>query len=621
MQNGEVYGAWKILYKAEGKDMYHCICTKCNVVEKNIRGWILRNKPPTCECMNNNNFNSGIAVQKEIEQKYVNEPDYQKIGARAHNLYGKTFGYWKVLYYVGNRKWRCLCTCGCRTISDVYGYTLESGMSKGHNKSALIDERGNTYGKLKVLDYDKKLKKWRCICKCGNIHYASSKDLRNHDVKSCGKCYGGRDLKDMQFGEWHVIEYAGDLKWHCRCSCGTERDVLAQNLLNGRSSSCGCKSGEKRASSFRETMLDRYGETASSRVSCPREKWQVETVSNPEKLKAYIQLITNNNGRKPHIAELSEQLDTTYAALIKHINAYGLRDMCSFYDNFSLKEKELADYIKSIYDGEVETGCRDVLNGTELDIYLPELKLALEFDGVYWHSEDRKDRLYHINKSKACSNLGIQLIHIYEYEWDSNRGKIAGYLKDRICGNKIIYARNCSIYKLNNKQSDEFFEQNHLQGTVHGSFITLALVTEIDGVDTIVSAMSFGKPRFNNNFDYELLRFTNKTGLSIAGGASKLFKCFLDNTDTGDIISYCNIDKFNGSIYKSLGFELDHIADPNYVWVKPDGSVLTRYQTMKTKLVQYGFGNKDMTEDEIMRSLKCYKLYDSGNYVFTYKRK
>ena len=356
-------------------------------------------------------------------------------------------------------------------------------------------------------------------------------------------------------------------------------------------------------------------------MSYPREKWQVETVSNPEKLKAYIQMLTDKNGQKPHIIELSEQLDTTYAALIKHINAYGLRDMCSFYDNFSLKEKELADYIKSIYNGEVKTGCRDVLNGTELDIYLPELKLALEFDGVYWHSEDRKDRLYHINKSKACSALGIQLIHIYEYEWDSNREKITSYLKDRICGNKIIYARNCSIYKLNNKQSDEFFEQNHLQGTVHGSYITLALVTEIDGVDTIVSAMSFGKPRFNNNFDYELLRFANKTGLSIVGGAAKLFKCFLDNIDTGDIISYCNIDKFNGSIYKSLGFELDHIADPNYVWVKPDGSVLTRYQTMKTKLVQYGFGNKDMTEDEIMRSLKCYKLYDSGNYVFTYKRK
>ena len=143
MQNQEVYGTWKILYKAEGKDMYHCKCIKCNVVEKDIRGWILREKPPVCECMNTGTANTDLAVQKEIEQKYVNEPDYKKLGARAHNLYGKTFGSWEVLYYVGDRKWRCRCTCGCNTISDIVGYTLEAGKSKGHNKSALIDETGN----------------------------------------------------------------------------------------------------------------------------------------------------------------------------------------------------------------------------------------------------------------------------------------------------------------------------------------------------------------------------------------------------------------------------------------------------------------------------------------------
>lgn len=245
MQNQEVYGIWKILYKAEGKDMYHCKCIKCNVVEKDIRGWILREKPPVCECMNTGTANTDLAVQKQIEQRYVNEPDYKKLGARAHNFYGKTFGSWEVLYYVGERKWRCRCTCGCNTVSDIVGYTLEAGKSKGHNKSALIDETGNVYGKLKVLDYDKDLKKWRCQCECGNIHYATAKDLRNHDVTSCGRCYKGQNLKGMHFGEWEVLRYAGDFKWHCRCSCGTERDVLAQNLLNGRSTSCGCKSGER----------------------------------------------------------------------------------------------------------------------------------------------------------------------------------------------------------------------------------------------------------------------------------------------------------------------------------------------------------------------------------------
>ena len=601
--------------------MYHCKCIKCNVVEKDIRGWTLREKPPVCECMNTGTVNTDLAVQKEIEQKYINEPDYKKLGARAHNLYGKTFGSWEVLYYVGDRKWRCRCTCGCNTVSDIVGYTLEAGKSKGHNKSALIDETNNIYGKLKVLDYDKDLKKWRCQCECGNIHYATAKDLRNHDVTSCGRCYKGQNLKGMHFREWEVLNYAGDFKWHCRCSCGTERDVLAQNLLNGRSTSCGCKSGEKKADSFRSTMIAKYGETASRRIAYPREQWQAETVNNPAKLKEYIEMFISKNGRKPHVIELSKHLDTTYSALVKHINAYGLRDMCTFYDNYSLKEGELVDYIRSIYNGEIRTGCRDILNGAELDIYLPQLKIAIEFNGVYWHSDERKDKFYHVNKSKACAKLGIQLIHIYEYEWDSNINVIKAYLKDRICGNNVIYARDCSIHKLSSKQADEFFNSNHLQKSVNGSSIVLALAADINGTKQIVSAMAFGKPRFNNKYEYELLRFTNATGISVVGGAAKLFKCFLDNTSTGDIISYCNIDKFNGAIYKALGFTLDHIADPNYVWVKPDGSVLTRYQTMKSKLLQQGLGSPDMTEDEIMRSLKCYKLYDSGNYVFIYKRK
>ena len=614
-----VFGSWKVLYKCDKKDTYHCKCIDCNTVEKDIRGWTLRNRPPACNCKASGGINKDILSQNQIEAQYVNCDGYTKLGARAHNLYGRTFGYWKVLYYVGDRKWRCQCTCGCRIISDVTGYSLESGASKGHNKSALKNEKDNTYDKLKVLDYDETLKKWRCQCTCGNIVYAAGKSLRNGDITSCGKCYKGTNLKDRVFGEWKVLYYVGDHKWHCRCSCGTERDVLGQNLINGRSISCGCKSGEKRAQSFRTTMMDRYGELASQRAQTPREQWQVETVNNPEKLKNYIEMFIEKYKRKPHVIELSEHLDTTYSALVKHINAYGLRDMCLFYDNFSIKENELLEYIKSIYSGNVETRCRDIIKGQEIDIYLPELKIGIEFNGVYWHGDNRKDKWYHRNKSTACYKLGIQLVHIYEYEWDERKDLIKAYLKDLMHNKQMIYARNCEICKISEPLSIKFLNENHLQGYVNGSDINLGLVTELDGIKQVVAIMTFGKPRFNKNYKYELLRFTNKSEITVTGGAAKLFKCFLDNT-SGNIISYCNMDKFNGKIYEALGFKLDHISDPNYVWIKPDGTAIPRYKTMKSKLIQQGLGSADMTEDEIMRGLKCYKLYDSGNYVFTYNR-
>lgn len=527
------------------------------MVEKDIRGFTLRKKAPACECEYQRDY-SILALQKEIELRYIDAPDYKKLGPKAHNLYGMMFGNWEVLYYVGERKWRCRCTCGCDTISDVNGYTLENKTSTGHNKSLLKNEEGKTYGNLKVLEYDESLKKWKCQCKCTKIVYLTGKDLRSGNYTSCGDCYTGEDLTGQHFGEWTVIKYVGDYKWRCRCSCKnhTERDVLAQNLKNGRSQSCGCKAGEKRSEAFRTKMSAKYSNTYV-----------------PDSVKSY--------------------------------------------DKFSTKNEELIKYIKSIYEGNLIT--KSVIENQELDIYIPDLKIAIEFNGTFWHSSSNKDKYYHANKSEACRKVGVDLIHVYEYEWDNNKDSIKQYLKSRLCKNESVYARDCIIYKVSNEMANQFFNENHLQGEVKGSIVNIALTLKNGDSIEILSIMSFGKPRFDTKYKYELLRFATKSGVRIVGGAAKIFKCFLDNS-TGSVISYCNRDKFNGSVYKALGFELDHVSDPNYVWVKPDGTILSRYQTMKSKLIQKGLGTEDMTEDEIMESLKCYKIYDSGNYVFTYKR-
>ena len=419
--------------------MYHCKCIKCNVVEKDIRGWTLREKPPVCECMNTGTANTDLAVQKEIEQKYINEPDYKKLGARAHNLYGKTFGSWEVLYYVGDRKWRCRCTCGCNTISDIVGYTLEAGKSKGHNKSALIDETGNVYGKLKVLDYDKDLKKWRCQCECGNIHYATAKDLRNHDVTSCGRCYKGQNLKGMHFGEWEVLRYAGDLRWHCRCSCGTERDVLAQNLLNGRSTSCGCKSGEKKAESFRSTMMDRYGELNWKRIDIPRQRWQVETLASKDKLIAFVKQLENSLGHRVTYTDLANKLDTSYRAITSRVYEYGIKNLIDVGGNRSVKENELYMNLKSSNNCNILNNVRDAIPSCELDIFIPDSRIAVEFNSIInMLSNMSKKEVYcrcSLDKplhAREIEQLGGKILKISDptYVWVTNEGELSnGYTK------------------------------------------------------------------------------------------------------------------------------------------------------------------------------------------------
>lgn len=111
----------------------------------------------------------------------------------------------------------------------------------------------------------------------------------------------------------------------------------------------------------------------------------------------------------------------------------------------SLKEKEFLDYLKTIYDKQILTNIRTIIHPKELDIYLPDLKIAFEFDGTYWHMDSRfyneNDIIKQTNltakeiwekdkeKDLLCEQAGIKLIRIKEYDWINNQAKIKEYIK------------------------------------------------------------------------------------------------------------------------------------------------------------------------------------------------
>ena len=84
----------------------------------------------------------------------------------------------------------------------------------------------------------------------------------------------------------------------------------------------------------------------------------------------------------------------------------------------SNKEKQLLDFIKENYDGEIISNSRKIINPYEIDIYLPELNLAYEFNGLYWHNELYKDKNYHQMKYELCKKQNIHLIQIWEDDWN-----------------------------------------------------------------------------------------------------------------------------------------------------------------------------------------------------------
>ena len=284
------------------------------------------------------------------------------------------------------------------------------------------------------------------------------------------------------------------------------------------------------------------------------------------------------------------------------------------------KENQLYDFIKENYDGEIITSDRKILNGKELDIYLPDLNLAFEFNGVYWHNELYKDNNYHLNKTEDCLKKNIQLIHVWEDDWVYKNEIIKSIISNKLGKTKTkIYGRKTEVRKIsNNLLIRDFLNNNHLQGFI-GSKVKLGLYYN----NELVSLMTFGKKRLfmksksKEEGEYELLRFCNKLNTNVIGGASKMFNYFIKTYKPLEIISYADRSHSNGNLYEKLGFDFSHKTQTNYYYVV-NHKRKHRFNYRKDKLIREGY-DKNMTEHEIMLSRNIHRIYDSGSLKFIWE--
>lgn len=286
---------------------------------------------------------------------------------------------------------------------------------------------------------------------------------------------------------------------------------------------------------------------------------------------------------------------------------------CPFCDKVSgsRKENNIMEYIKSLGITARERD-RDILDGKELDIYIPGKALAIEIDGIYWHSEaSGKDKNYHLNKTKMCEEWGIQLIHIFDDEI---------LYKERIVKNRLrailgktpykIAARSCQVREVPSKLYNKFVEKYHIQGAVNTA-IRLGLYYK----NRLVAVMGFNKSRFNKGYDYELMRYCTVSSFNITGGAGKLLKYFRKNYQ-GSIISYADKRWSNGSLYRSLGFTELEDSEPNYYYVKGNTrESRQKFQKHKLEKILEVF-DPELSELQNMRKNGWSRIWDCGNKVF-----
>jgi hypothetical protein len=148
----------------------------------------------------------------------------------------------------------------------------------------------------------------------------------------------------------------------------------------------------------------------------------------------------------------------------------------------------------------------------EIDVFLPDYKIGIEFNGLFWHSFlNGKDEKYHIKKYEYFKTKGIELINIFEDEWVKKRKIVESVILNKIkkTQNKI-YARKCFIKEISNKDKKLFLEENHLQGS-DSSSIKIGMFYN----NELVSVMTFCKSRYNKNYEYEMSRFCNKINTNI----------------------------------------------------------------------------------------------------------
>jgi hypothetical protein len=274
-------------------------------------------------------------------------------------------------------------------------------------------------------------------------------------------------------------------------------------------------------------------------------------------------------------------------------------------DNKSIMEKELLNYITGIYDGEVISGYRDDL---EIDIYLPDMSIGFEFNGLYWHSSEYKDKNYHINKTNFFRSKDIRIIHIWEDDWVIRRDIIESQISNML--NKTsttIYARKCTVIEVDSKTAISFLEKNHIQGKVN-SCLKLGLVYN----NQLVSLMTFdhfeGRKKMLET-DWNINRFCNSINTTVVGGASKLFSYFIRRYKPKRVISYADRDWSVGDLYYKLGFERVSESLPDYKYVISGSRVhKSRYKKSKIKT--------ELTESQYASENNILRVYDCGKIKF-----
>jgi hypothetical protein len=512
-----------------------------------------------------------------------------------------------------------------------------------------------------------------CSTKCSS----SAREVIEKRQKTNTKKYGHSNVLVSEYGkkksaktnlEKYGIENPGALptfiekrKQTCVERYGVETPITSPQFIEKRKQTCIEKYGVENPGALptviekrKQTCVERYG------VDNPFKLQEIQTKADQTMLERYgvkspimldsfkdkitETMVTRYGHSHFHTSQISpnvqEILDDKYWLLRQHhelkntiqkialtlgVSDQMVRNKFKHYNieiishNNSQVERDVLQFVESVYTGKIITNTREIVPPKEIDIYLPEINIAFEINGVFWHSETQgKCSNYHLNKTKECERRGVRLIHILDKEWNTTPRIVKSRILSTLGLNKTIPARKTTGRKITSKQAAEFFKANHIQGAA-GAKVCYGLFHE----DTLVAAMSFGKPRYNKHAEWELIRSANLVDTNVVGGGSKLFKMFVRECQPNTIVSYSDKRWNTGRLYEKLGFTHAKSTRPNYYYFSPTNTNILYHRSyfqkhkLKNKLPIF---DPLLTEWENMINNGYDRIWDCGNDVFFWEQ-
>lgn len=435
---------------------------------------------------------------------------------------------------------------------------------------------------------------------CGHS-WEESPNARAHKNRGCPVCAGKRvqrGVNDLGTAHPELVEEwspenllspfevsAGSSKkvWW-RCKKGHEWEAL----VHTRSKGTGCPycSGRRVTPGVNDLL------TKNPRIA---KEWHPENEGDPYSTQWH------SNKRVKWLCSKGHEWENTVTSRV--FEDSGCRQ-CGFQGS-SQAEQQVAEFVRSL-GVEVKTHDRRVSRGFEYDLTAANPRVAIEFNGLYWHSEKHKNgNDYHLRKTRAAENAGYRLIHVWEDDWRDRREIVEKMIARKlgVSDEPRFNARSLQVTQLKAAQAREFLDSHHIQGFASGSWYGALK----DG--TGVRAVMVMKRR--NNGDWELARYA--TSAIVRGGHSKLLKAFIREQDPRRIVTFADRGVSDGGLYKACGFAADGEIAPDYTYLFKNSRV-HKFNFRKTRFrddpnLKFEEG---LTERQLADLNGLDRIYDAG---------